>query len=164
MTKVCNLCSVEKDISEFHKHKSSKGGHRNCCRECRKPLIKAYRLTREAKYREKDNAYRITWNKKHRTEARSRYQSCKDSSKRRKIVFTLSLEEFKSFEDKPCRYCNDPIKQISLDRVDNNLGYFLDNVVPCCPKCNYMKLQMDVPDFADHILKLCKHLDSWSKL
>lgn len=34
MTKVCNKCGVEKDISEFNKNKRSKDGLFSWCREC----------------------------------------------------------------------------------------------------------------------------------
>ena len=28
---------------------------------------------------------------------------------------------------------------VGLDRLDNSKGYVLDNVVPCCDKCNRLK-------------------------
>lgn len=36
---------------------------------------------------------------------------------------------------KPCVYCGDT-KRIGCDRIDNNRGHLMDNVVPCCIECN----------------------------
>lgn len=62
-----------------------------------------------------------------------------------------------------CFYCNDPPSLITegsnrrnkeharyvrngLDRIDNNTGYLLSNLVTCCKNCNYAKkdLSQDV--------------------
>jgi hypothetical protein len=34
-----------------------------------------------------------------------------------------------------CVYCGDD-KRIGCDRIDNNKGHTMDNVVPCCVECN----------------------------
>ena len=44
-----------------------------------------------------------------------------------------------------------------LDRVNPNGSYTEDNVVPCCPTCNYAKLSMFVREFEDWILRVYKH-------
>lgn len=36
---------------------------------------------------------------------------------------------------KPCFYCGDT-NRIGCDRLDNNKGHTMDNVVPCCVECN----------------------------
>lgn len=41
-----------------------------------------------------------------------------------------------------------------LDRLDSQKGYRLDNVVPCCDVCNYMKLDYSKNDFLDHIKQI----------
>jgi hypothetical protein len=40
--KKCSNCNIEKIITEFHKHKYSKGGYRSKCKECRKNDTKEY--------------------------------------------------------------------------------------------------------------------------
>lgn len=45
-----------------------------------------------------------------------------------------------------------------LDRVDSNLGYTPDNVVPCCPTCNYAKSDTPLEDFRNWIRKVYLHL------
>jgi hypothetical protein len=34
--KICSLCNIRKDYSEFHKHKTGKDGYTSGCKECRK--------------------------------------------------------------------------------------------------------------------------------
>ena len=41
--KICRICKDEKELSEFHKKKGTKDGHRNECKECVKELSKKYK-------------------------------------------------------------------------------------------------------------------------
>ena len=77
---------------------------------------------------------------------------------RSKRGFTLTKDEFLSFWQKPCHYCGSNISTIGLDRINNDKGYELSNVVSCCDRCNRMKLTMTVNDFMNHICKIYKHL------
>jgi hypothetical protein len=61
------------------------------------------------------------------------------SAKQRGIPFNLTREEFITFWQLPCDYCGDSIDTIGLDRVDNDKGYELTNLVPCCYPCNIAK-------------------------
>ena len=59
----------------------------------------------------------------------------------RKISFHLTFEQFKELDVKPCHYCQSPASRtgMGLDRVNNDLGYKIENVVPCCAPCNRYK-------------------------
>ena len=68
----------------------------------------------------------------------------------------------------PCWYCNGfDIKYDSLtkeyfyingiDRYDNNKGYLLYNVVPCCIKCNKMKRNLAIDEFVNWIIRFNQH-------
>lgn len=41
-----------------------------------------------------------------------------------------------------------------LDRVDNNLGYTIENIVPCCKYCNSFKLDRTEEEFYKHVDKI----------
>jgi hypothetical protein len=43
MKKICSKCNEEKELSEFHKKKNMKDGHRNECKECVKGIQKKYK-------------------------------------------------------------------------------------------------------------------------
>jgi len=49
--------------------------------------------------------------------------------------------------NRPCFYCGQKNDTKGLDRVDNNKGYLIENVVSCCQQCNLMKRDMSVNDF-----------------
>jgi len=51
-TKICNKCSIEKELCEFHKSKNKTDGYRLTCKECRKDESKN-RYLNNAEYFEK---------------------------------------------------------------------------------------------------------------
>ena len=65
----------------------------------------------------------------------------------------LSIEEYAPLFAAPCRYCDGSTRG-GLDRVDNDRGYNLDNVVPCCEVCNHMKWKLSRDEFLNHITKI----------
>lgn len=93
---------------------------------------------------------------------------------------TLSFDEFLELSQKNCFYCGAiPSNKCSpyaiknsrysksrqesvcyiyngLDRINNNLGHSLENVVPCCLTCNKAKLTRTREEFFEWIQKICK--------
>lgn len=71
----------------------------------------------------------------------NRFKNLKHAAKRRKIEFCLTLDQFKELTNLNCYYCNNEIKSTiaGLDRINNNKGYSIDNVLPCCKECNYIR-------------------------
>ena len=45
--------------------------------------------------------------------------------------------------DKQCFHCKEilELREITADRLDNNLSHHIDNCVPCCLTCNLKKIQ-----------------------
>ena len=43
---------------------------------------------------------------------------------------------------KGCFYCGESKIRMTLDRIDNNLGHLMTNVVPACIRCNYTRKDM----------------------
>lgn len=122
----------------------------------------------------KDNA-RIQ-GKKQKTEEsylNYKYGDCKRAAKNRGIEFSLSKEEFKLIIVGKCYYCDSlpiihPPKNVGIafptngvDRIDSNGNYKIGNVVSCCFKCNFMKSNLSLTDFKDHIRKIYLHMEKF---
>jgi len=91
-------------------------------------------------------------------------------AKERNRVFELTEEEFKILTKQNCHYCGTEPKNVTgkdkyygeyiyngIDRLNNDLGYTVENSVPCCSDCNYMKHQFTKDYFIAHIKKIYEH-------
>lgn len=47
-------------------------------------------------------------------------------------------------------------KIFGIDRTDNSTGYILENCIPCCDICNYMKNDLSKDKFIYKISKIYK--------
>ena len=83
-----------------------------------------------------------------------KYRDYKLGAKYRKIEFNLSYEDFKNFWQKSCYYCGEKIEKIGLDRIDNEKGYLIENIVSCCKICNLMKRSSSKDDFLNQCQKI----------
>ena len=91
--------------------------------------------------------------------------SCyKNRAKKRGYIFDLTEEQFFSLTQKDCYYCGAKPNNISkylgcsgdylyngIDRINNNGGYTIDNVVPCCKICNMAKNNLTLQEYKDWI-------------
>ena len=90
----------------------------------------------------------------------NRYRVYKTSAKYRNIVFNLSREEFSNIITQPCFYCGETsIPYGGIDRMNNekNIGYAINNCVPCCKMCNKIKNKFSKDDFLGQIRKIHNH-------
>ena len=74
--KKCNKCGIEKPLTEFHKDKNKKDGHRSHCKSCIKKYC-AENKEKIAKYRaenkEKFAKYSVKWYTRNKEEYAKRY-------------------------------------------------------------------------------------------
>jgi 5-methylcytosine-specific restriction endonuclease McrA len=103
---------------------------------------------------------------------RGLYLTYKYSAKTRNLTFALNEEDVREIAQKPCMYCGQldekcitysvykkvRRKASGIDRLDNKRGYELDNVVPCCERCNMAKKTMDYQEFTTFIKDVYEHL------
>lgn len=90
------------------------------------------------------------------------YNVYKQNAKKRQFVFEISKIQFVSFLYDNCYYCDaTPTNFIKkkrvtgteihyfngVDRVNNEIGYVLDNCVTCCKICNIAKNNLTMPQF-----------------
>ena len=134
--KRCYKCKKILSIGSFSKDASRKDGLNNKCKECDKKWQDEYDKTPDRRF----SVYK------------------RDSKKgKRNYEFSLTKKQFMSFWGKKCYYCGERINGVGIDRVDNNIGYEIDNCVPCCGKCNRMKMSMICSEFIDKCKKIANN-------
>lgn len=97
--------------------------------------------------------------------------SYKSNAKNKGYEFKLTSEEMIEIFQMNCFYCGSEPKNVysrpkmnghfihnGIDRKDNNIGYIIENVVPCCTQCNYTKHTFDYDDFIIWIKKVYDNL------
>lgn len=95
-------------------------------------------------------------------ESKNAWYRFRYSTKKRKLKYTISRDFYEELLTKPCHYCGMLRSSTSLsswiDRVDNEKGYLIDNVLPCCPTCNKLKSDYLTKEEIEEIIKLLKKL------
>lgn len=73
-----------------------------------------------------------------------RWTNSRSGAKKRDLEWAIDYEDYVALIVQVCFYCQGALDECGagLDRKDNDLGYMVDNVVPCCSLCNYMKSDM----------------------
>jgi len=58
------------------------------------------------------------------------------------------------------------IKITGIDRIDSdpNIGYVMENCMPCCGQCNHMRCNWTSKEFTDHCIKVAKFQEGMKKL
>jgi 5-methylcytosine-specific restriction endonuclease McrA len=96
------------------------------------------------------------------------YASHLGLAKRRGIISYLTLNDYKIIATKPCLYCGSISKRRdrvrskyrrsykinSVDRLDNERFYKIENSVSACFDCQEMKMDRTFLEFKNHILKI----------
>lgn len=146
----CNLCKISLPKSSFSKRDGST--YRKQCKSCRSLKAKLARDNdletsrargRASYLKNKDNPLRKE-NSKISSKAflmtkNGKFITYRANANRRRIEFSLTLDDFCRLWQRDCTYCGKCIDTIGIDRIDNSLGYISGNVMPCCYDCNVMK-------------------------
>lgn len=97
------------------------------------------------------------------------------NAKKSKRPFSLTKEEFREISCRPCFYCGElpkpfysrnrkngvlPFVSNGIDRINNMLGYEKANCLACCGVCNFMKRDMSIDDFKEHIGKISTNMEN----
>jgi hypothetical protein len=148
MMKICSWCKIEKSSTDFYADKSNKDGLYYLCKTCQSAKMKKIR-------KENPEKTKIKY-KEHNQSIAGKYREYKFNAKDRGIVFDLTKDDFESFWQKPCHYCDSPIETIGIDRKDNSIGYTLDNCLSCCITCNSSKSKRTYEEFIEHCKKVAR--------
>lgn len=101
------------------------------------------------------------------------YRRYRNQASERNYSWNLSKEEFAEIISKPCFYCGAEPDQCSrgrrsnggfiyngVDRLNNSIGYEINNVVPCCGVCNRMKSDATLDGFKNKIVDIYNRIIS----
>ncbi len=93
------------------------------------------------------------------------------NAERRNLSFLLTKDQFRALTSNDCEYCGAPPSKNEqgylyngIDRVDNDKGYTMDNVVPCCTCCNLAKRGMSAEEFLSWVERVHCHQKSQDAL
>jgi hypothetical protein len=91
---------------------------------------------------------------------RAKFRNLCKGAKRRGYDWTLTFEDTSGLLLDDCHYCGkhsiEEVKLHGLDRVDNNRGYHMDNVVTCCGECNMAKSTQTEEEFIQQAHNIAK--------
>jgi hypothetical protein len=148
----CSKCDTEKLVSEFYKHSGRRDGLHSWCKSC---CSIAQKESTKKRYATFDGRIPTFLN------------SCKLNARKRGNEFSLTPKDFKemwSFQQGICAYSGIPMSlepnmstSVSVERVDNNIGYTKSNTVLVCKAVNAMKSDMKGDDF----FAWCKSIVEW---
>ena len=88
-------------------------------------------------------------------------------AKKRHLEWAISNKEFFFLTQRECFYCDRSPEQIveerngiytynGIDRIDNLLGYTIENTVSCCKICNMAKGKMSMSKFVDLCIQITR--------
>lgn len=126
-TKWCPKCQTIKSADRFRKNKSQASGLVSYCKDCRDILDPV--------------DYEKLRNRDRNKDIGRRYNLAIGLAKKHKREWSISFELFSKLMQEKCHYCHWDLNTTGygLDRVNNDLGYIPDNVLPCCAVCNAVK-------------------------
>lgn len=168
--KRCTKCrekdSRQKDKPHIREIRNERGkekkyyvAYREKKREENEEAYLAHNAEMARKWRENNKEHFLQWNKNN---PKQRIGSIKHQAKVKNIPWSelMTNEVCENMIKKPCFYCAllPTDKLNGIDRMDNNKGYFLENCVPCCKNCNFIKKSLDPQTF----IKRCQHI-SWGQ-
>ena len=102
------------------------------------------------------------------------YRNYKSAAERRNYKFEISIDEFKKLIESKCYYCGEKesmnpygfhknwdFRYNGIDRINNDYGYTINNVVPCCKICNNSKSTLTTDQFKQWIIKIYNNINKF---
>ncbi len=130
----CQICQTKKS-SRFYiyqdKIQCNKCRCKNYAIARRKDPITKAKITLDAKI----------YARSYRKTLQGKFTAARIVAEKRDIIWELSIKQYKKLINNSCFYCKNelPLTGCGLDRKDSTKGYVLNNVVPCCTRCNNVK-------------------------
>jgi hypothetical protein len=70
------------------------------------------------------------------------YASYRSRAEKKELEFVITNDEYKSIIQQDCNLCGKKTTETNIngvDRIDNTVGYTVENCKACCKECNHMK-------------------------
>ena len=133
-TKLCSKCKIEKHLSCFSGNVTESDGFSHSCKDCTNVRNHKYYKRHKKKLIKKQIIRDKSLN--------GRYSACKYTAKRKGVAFCLTKMQFEQLTSRTCYYCDNfstGHEYCGIDRINNDVGYIMDNCVSCCFRCNDIK-------------------------
>lgn len=104
--------------------------------------VKCRKRENRIKYRDDYLHYTKDRRNKIKYTVKYRFTQAKSTAKGRDLDWDISFECYDELIQNPCHYCFNSLHKetgVGLDRINNNIGYNLNNVLPCCGSCNKIR-------------------------
>lgn len=146
-----------------------------CVCDCGKSITTDLRNTRSCGCLQKERAAQANMKHKRLEPGEANFKrlfgTYAHSAIKRGFAFAITRDDFKRLTSSPCHYCGAAPAQVcnynpqsfgpyfynGLDRVENDKGYLLDNVVPCCYQCNVAKHNRTQKEFLEWLKRIYTH-------
>jgi hypothetical protein len=155
--KECFVCKKILSLKSFSKLSTAYDKHMSRCKNCDHKIGKEYYM----KNIDKVKLYEKEYSSKMENKAKKRFGSYKLTHKKKfNEDIPITLDDVKNIVQRPCFYCGSIDNPCNgIDRLNNSIGYEKDNIVPCCRKCNTMKMDLTIEEFKNHIEKIHNKLN-----
>jgi hypothetical protein len=151
--KICAKCSAKTHVRNFFKHNQTKDGYHSWCKNCCK---EGNNRSRAKKYSTFEG--RIT----------TFLSSCRKNAKHRNHACTITAKDLITAwqtQDGICAYTGRSMttapgeyNSVSVERIDNSIGYTAENTILVCNIANRMKSDMAGKVFFDVCRDVVRHL------
>lgn len=144
-----------RDRKYAQEHKEQKRQYQKEYRESHKEVNAEYQKQYRVKNKDRLDEYKKS--------PHVRYKSYQNNARNKNRNFDLSEDDFVEMTRQPCIYCGEYSDTYNgelfngIDRINSNLGYSIDNCVPCCATCNRMKMDLDVNDWVGKMKQIIYH-------
>lgn len=94
------------------------------------------------------------------------FKQYKQSALKRGYSWDLHKYQIEALIFLPCYFCGKEVAsgfRHGIDRLNNEKGYMVDNVVPCCRICNLMKGVQTEQMFLQHCAKIAQNAENRRK-
>jgi hypothetical protein len=154
--KECNKCRTKERVCTQCLTKFR--GIKTMCQTCKnKNRGVKERVCKQCRCKFTSNLLRNTCAHCHGKQPKTRFIHAKYLAKQRNIIWSLTIDQYINLIKLDCYYCDGFFEKVEynvgLDRLNNAMGYEIDNVVSCCYVCNTTRNNNWTPEETRHIIQ-----------